>query len=158
MVYFIIGIIVVLIIFLLKKASKPEPLQENRYEIYSYVVMEDEDEEKFGEADQPLWDLAERHSFLHPGQILCRVDRYKDVHQEEWDEIRKYSSFTKAKEPYYIFFDEYRADKDRPTQMAWDQKVFETNNLEEVEKWCEEFEKEIFEKHDVYVGKVYDPK
>jgi hypothetical protein len=65
MVYLLIGVILILVFFLMKKASKPEPLQENRYEIYSYVVMEDEDEEKFGEADQPLWDLAERHSFLH---------------------------------------------------------------------------------------------
>jgi hypothetical protein len=38
--------------------------------------------------------------------------------------------------------------------MPWDQKVFETNDLEEVKKWCEEFEKEILEKHDTYEGEV----
>ncbi|MDX8342422.1 hypothetical protein [Rossellomorea sp. YZS02] len=157
MVYLIIGLGVIVMVILMIWASRPEPLQENRYEITSYVVMEVEDEEVFDEADFPLWNIAERYSFLHPGQILCKIDRSDNLFQEEWDEVRKYSNFTKGKEPYYIFFDEYRVDKKRPTKMPWDHKVFETNDIEEVKKWCEEFEAEIFEKHDEYVGQVYRP-
>ncbi|PFA63089.1 hypothetical protein CN378_18825 [Bacillus sp. AFS015802] len=154
--YLIIGVILIFVVFMMIRASKPEPLKENRYDIYSYVVMEEENEEEFMKADHPLWGVSERYPFLHPGQILCRVDRNKDVFDEEWDEIRKYSNFTKGKEPYYILFDEYRADKERHTKMPWDQKVFETTDMEEIKQWCEEFEKEIVEKHGTYSGQVLE--
>jgi isochorismate hydrolase len=41
MVYIIIGVILILVVFLMIRASKQEPLEENRYHIYSYVVMEE---------------------------------------------------------------------------------------------------------------------
>ncbi|MEL3971893.1 hypothetical protein AAEO50_06360 [Rossellomorea oryzaecorticis] len=154
MIYIIIGIIIALIVLMKVKTSRKVQKVDNRYEIYTYVVMEKEDEEKFNEADQKLWELTETYPFLYPGQILCKEDRDHSIFQDEWDEVRKYSSYTKDKEPYYIFFDEYRADPKRHTRMPWDQKVLETNDIEKVKQWCGEFEDELFEKHGEYVGKV----
>jgi len=156
MIYFIIGLAVLIVVILAIRSSRRrnEDSRQKEYHIYTYVVMEKEDEEVFDNADEKLWELAETYPFLIPGQIFCREDRYNDTWENDWDELITNTNYSKEKEPYYLFFSEPIQNRKNAPSILWDTKVLETNNIEEVRKWCEKFEQNIFKEQSSYEYRV----
>ncbi|MGV3465306.1 MAG: hypothetical protein ACO1OT_08435 [Heyndrickxia sp.] len=156
MFYIILVLVLLIVVVTVMRSSKKKKEKPKRkeYHIYTYVVMEKEDEELFDQADEKLWELAEIYPFLHPGQIFCREDRNQDTWDKDWDELITNTRYSKDKEPYYLLFSEEIFDRKNAPKILWDTKVLETNNIHEVKNWCESFEKEIYKEQDSYEYRI----
>jgi hypothetical protein len=155
MLYFMIILVLVvgIIALIFSRKTKEEPKQKE-YHIFTYVVMEKEDEELFDIADEKLWELTETYPFLRPGQIFCREDRDQVTWDNDWDELIMNSHYSKEMEPYYLLFSEEIRNRKNAPKIQWDTKVLETNNIHDIKNWCEAFEKDIFKEQDSYVYHV----
>lgn len=151
MLYFILGfLLLVVVILFIRSSKKKEESQQTVYQIYTYVVMEKEDEDLFEKADEKLWELAETYPFLSPGQIFCREDMYQETWDHDWDELITNTRYSKENEPYYLLFSEEIKNRKNAPKILWDTKVLETNNIHDVRNWCENFEKKIFKEQGSY--------
>jgi len=156
MIYFILVLLILVVFIMSIKSSKkrnkdPKPKQ---YHIYTYVVLEKEDEDLFEDADEKLWELAETYPFLIPGQIFCREDRNRDKWDNDWDELIANTRYSKDKEPYYLLFSEEIRERKNAPKILWDTKVLETNDIDAVRSWCEDFEKNIFKEQSSYEYRI----
>ncbi|MBD1379532.1 hypothetical protein [Metabacillus arenae] len=146
MLFMIIAIILLVVVFLIMRESKGlNNLPEKEIsllpttDIYSYVLMEKEDETVFEEADDRLWDLVDKYPKLVPGRIISRIDRNQDVHEEDWQEVLKHTNYRKDLEPYYLFLSEesYKR-KNSSTKFPWESKLFETHDIHKVIQWLDQ--------------------
>ncbi|KQL54151.1 hypothetical protein AN964_12020 [Heyndrickxia shackletonii] len=156
MFYLILGlaVLIVVIIVISSTKKKREDPKQKKYHIYTYVVMENEDEDLFDEADEKLWELAETYPFLQPGQIFCRIDRNQDKWDNDWDELITNTNYSKEKEPYYLLFSEEIWNIKNSLKIPWDTKVLETNNIDEVRNWCKTFEEKIYKEQGSYSYRI----